>query len=295
MATLSNSIPPLAVFARRIFDRLGSQELPYEPPANVEAFTNSAKDDPISRRHPLCVRLWESETELIEDQLFARPPHNKKANVARAWFEDRRKLLHERAAVIVSASQHFQKRIPALNLSKRVQLFSGKLLRRGSRESIGGKSADDFAFDAILETLEYRRKWRRPNRVSLFQHLCGCVKSSYFNDLDRELLSEPMEHAERSSGNEDGAGGVVIPDRQPSPEQAYTARQARALLLAFIGERDEQLVKFAEAALDLVEFDSARFPNQELAQALGVNVKDVENMRKRLRRALTDFRLQYEV
>lgn len=281
----------LAPFAALLFRRLALQEHAFTPPPDIERFVSTAARDASRTSHPLLLRLKQDDGALIEDTLFERMPHAKKAAVVRKLFERRRRQLLERASVILAASHHFQRRIPALEISKRVELYANRLFRQGGRKALNSKSADDFAFEAIADTIEYRRKWRRPNRVSLFQHLCGAVRSSYFNALQQE-----RNFGGRTSESHDADSAALdIRDAAPDAEQVLAGRAAWRLFATFVRERDASLSTFVEAAADLLELGAGRFPNDEIAERLKVTRADVENMRKRLRRVVRDFRERYDV
>ena len=121
--------------------------------------------------------------------------------------------------------------------------------------------SDDLLHDAILKTLEGRRRWNR--RVTMVQH------------LDRVMESDSGHEAERGRNR----GSRPLPENEAEPASA----EARILVL---DKLRDSLALFADdqTALDLLQLKAEGYSSSEIQRELGMDSRQYDTTSKRIRR-----------
>ncbi len=189
-------------------------------------------------------------------------------------------------------------------VTERLLLFAHKLA--GTNALPRGISPEDLVYGAIAKFLQGQRKWD-PGKVGLLEFLFGVIRS----DLSHLLEGSWREHAvpgedqqtgtfgsEGGSEEEGGRRGREITARpknhsqktyipEDDPQNPYNhVREARerAMILAFV-RSDPFLYQIV-----LLVLDEGLFKPQEIALRLGCSEREVNNAKRRLRRALSALR-----
>jgi hypothetical protein len=136
--------------------------------------------------------------------------------------------------------------------------------------------AEDFVSEAITKTMEEVRVWNRET-CSLFQHLRGVIVS------DINHAAESWDNR-RICNHPDDADGMDRPDGVADPETVAAWRSDEAHLLAYLHEHDPEIGRMAELFLvhDLRG-------TEELSRQLGVPSAEVQNRRRRMKRAVRRY------
>jgi hypothetical protein len=170
-------------------------------------------------------------------------------------------------------------------IARRLILHADRKLRARYWRSVhggpvpGGLEAGDFAYLAINKTLDGGRPWD-PVRTSLQDHLRDVVDSL----ISGRVLRPENAVTVRTDVDPGGCDAGQVQDGQPSPESVVISRQL-----------EEKLLKHVSADVDLfvllramVEHNTTK--PQELAKILGLSVDEINNRKKRLRRAAIAYR-----
>lgn len=125
---------------------------------------------------------------------------------------------------------------------------------------------DDLLHDAILKTLEGRRRWNR--QVTIVQHLDRVMESDSGHEAERRRTRgfDPLPEKEAESA------------RQESPEN-------RVLIL---DELREALADFADdrMAVDLLHLKAWGYSASEIQRELGIDDRQYDTTTKRIRRRI---------
>ena len=169
--------------------------------------------------------------------------------------------------------------IPRLFLYTRGRLHRGMRWRNKYDGSIpGGCEIEDFVHKAIIKTISGERKWDSKERT-IFKHLTG-------------VISSEINHLSESKENELGIDGDDVLTTTSSqqlgfgfnPEQIAIAESEQIVFLEYLRCVDPQLKQLAELIL------SEGFRGSiEISNELGISVKNVNNLKKRLKRALKSY------
>ena len=144
--------------------------------------------------------------------------------------------------------------------------------RRFAKNKLKGTviEPDDLFQQAILKTLDGRRRWNR--RVSIIEHLDGVMKSDSGHEVDKRAVrgfSQLPEH------------NVEPIDQQPSPEVLLLIRdELKDLLDLFDGD---------EIALKLLHLKRDGFSASEIQLELGIEKRHYETVNKRIRRRVLKY------
>lgn len=172
------------------------------------------------------------------------------------------------------------------DLIPRLLLVASVLIRRRTWRGqvkgpvLGGREAEDFVFDAIYKTIDGLRRWDA-NRISLFVHLCGVIRS----DVNHWAMRVENRVTILENENEK----LVRADVALNPEQQAIVRSENEALLSFLRNEDPVLGYMAKVILeeDLIG-------SQELSARLGVSVAKINNQKKRLKRRISAFKKREE-
>lgn len=166
------------------------------------------------------------------------------------------------------------------SLVPRLTLYSAMMLRSKGKPEMSSL-ATDYAHTAIQKVLSGERKWDKAKQPDLLRYLLGVVSSLISNDMRRQKLA-PMEFV----GSQELA---QFPDTNSDDEKL----EQLAVLKEFsnhVQDRDREAHLLLIAMLQL-DTDTA----SEQADALGVPVEEVYNIRKRLRRLALSFRKKVKI
>jgi RNA polymerase sigma factor (sigma-70 family) len=166
------------------------------------------------------------------------------------------------------------------DLYPRLLLFGvGKmrpLLWRGQRNGVppGAMSAQDLVHTAITKALSGERSYN-PEQ-SLFINLCQVISSELSN------VVRSSENRKVKMGDEENIINLI--DFRDTPEEASIRDDTEDKFREFLRERDSTAAKMADRMILEGETSSL-----ELAQALSMSQRDVENVKKRLRRLTLQY------
>jgi DNA-directed RNA polymerase specialized sigma24 family protein len=150
----------------------------------------------------------------------------------------------------------------------RLLLYTKSIVKAYRLEDI--VSAEELTQNAVYALLSGRRRW--PPDVSLLTALIAIVRSNISHQvyLKRDYIdTEKLE---------------ILADETRGPYYKAEDNEFRKNILALVGN-DKDLVRLVEIYLE----DSYSRP-KDIAEALGVSLDDVYNLRKRLRRRLSTMR-----
>jgi RNA polymerase sigma factor (sigma-70 family) len=152
--------------------------------------------------------------------------------------------------------------------------WRGRPLPSASR----GLQAEDFVQQAIESALTRRRTWD-PTR-NLFQNLWQIISSD---------ISHTVESYEnRNVDSQEDSPVINLRDFRQSPEDVAIYNDQVKSLLSFLEERDPDAKQVAALILSDVT------KSMELALQLELSVKEIENIKKRLRRLCRLYREEHE-
>jgi RNA polymerase sigma factor (sigma-70 family) len=153
-------------------------------------------------------------------------------------------------------------------------LFAAGRLRR-LHWPRGRPQPHDFVQRAIEKALSGKRTYDRKKR--LLQNLCQIISG----DISHEVES----YDSRNVASEDDTV-INIVDYRENPEDTAYYRQLQGKLLEYLDSHDS-------AARDVADLMicSEITKSSELAAQLGFSVKEIENIKKRLRRLLENYQL----
>jgi DNA-binding Lrp family transcriptional regulator len=181
---------------------------------------------------------------------------------------------------MASKSKDWVRDVDWENLAPRLTLYSAMMLRsKGIPEM--NTLATDYAHTAIQKVLSGERAWDRKRSPDLLRHLLSVVSSLISNDLRRQKMV-PIELV-------DSQELAQFPDTNSDGEKL----EELAILEGFssyVQDRDREVHLLLIAMLRL-DSDSAA----EQADALGMSVEEIYNIRKRLKRLALGFRKKVEI
>ena len=170
-----------------------------------------------------------------------------------------------------------------------LSLAASRLLRmtwRGRRrgQPPGAAEAADFVNDAIFKTIKGIRRWD-PQACSLLEHLASVVVS----DISHIAVSKENRTLLDNPGDPDEQFGAEVKDDAPSQESEAHWRSEQRRLLAYLGGVDPALRQIAALMLQRDMTDSA-----ELGRELKLDLAEVANLRKRLKRAIRAYLAEFK-
>ena len=170
---------------------------------------------------------------------------------------------------------------------KRLTVYANKLIEshywRGEQNGPvpGGKEAEDFATEAILDVYTGKRAWDPKQEPELLRHLFGVVKSA----INNRSTQEQNKRDNRLDENEDYQERI---ESSNDPSRLQTMEDADFVLEICEHLVDEpELLEVAECIMDgCVE-------RAEIAHCLKLTPNEVTNRRKRLKRKLGTYAEQF--
>lgn len=183
---------------------------------------------------------------------------------------------HEDKDKIDWSSCNWAEITPRLLLYARKRMFGYGW--RGRASGAGGSflSPEDVVHTAIMKTISGERRWDA-KRVDLFYHLLMTIRSILSNlarSGENRLVSELV-----------GPADVFQDSTASDPARVVESRSQLSALLAYIDEKHTDLRPFIDAIIETGDFTPS-----ELSARLGVPVQGIYNLKKRLRRALANYR-----
>lgn len=155
-----------------------------------------------------------------------------------------------------------------------------------------GNTPEDLALDAVEKVLTGTREWDSDKYPNLLKHLKWIVDS----DLSHLLESERIPSSELLIGHE-MAPGTTINDPHLRPEEARS-EDPETLLIARQDQAHEEevkrwfydMVRGDEGLEDLLLcFDEGINKAEAISEQLGIEVSEVYNLKRRLRRKADKF------
>lgn len=145
-------------------------------------------------------------------------------------------------------------------------------------------SPRDLIQEALLRTLEARRKWR-PANIDFLGHVIGAMRSiasaATKSAAKRTVQAEPLEVI-----SDDGeTWEVVPPEPAPSVEDALIAGEERAIDEARLDALRQELAKDSEA-MAVYERLREGMPKRDIHVALGLSDKQFWTVDRRLSRLI---------
>lgn len=152
----------------------------------------------------------------------------------------------------------------------RMNAYAISILKSVGVKNFNGKEPIDFVGEVILKVMEGQRDWTKAN-CSFTEFLFGCLKSeiSNFFKTNKNIYDNELPEI-------------------PSTDQSFSEEHLRnsiSEMLKIEGADDDELTVF-EYWVDGITKPS------EIAKDLGINVKDVYNITKRLERRLPKIQTQ---
>ena len=171
-------------------------------------------------------------------------------------------------------------RIDWADLTPRLLLFTAARVRLTSLDS-EGLSAEDLVQQAIQKTLAGKRRWN-PERCDLFTFLAGVVQSDVSTACSKrnrkfDKLGPQVELDEEISISIDG-------ESVKSPEDYFFFSKQREELLIYLKNQENFLANITEIILDKGVVHS-----KDLAEIFEMTEQEINNAKKRLRRAILAF------
>jgi hypothetical protein len=171
-------------------------------------------------------------------------------------------------------------RIDWADLYPRLLLVAaGKLNRlswRGQRFGAipGGKTATDIVHDAIVKTMSGQRVWNQ-RQNSLFDHLAGVISSE---------ISHLVQSRENRTTLRVDEKIVQLIDHREDPETIAIRKAQEHQFLIHLEKKKPMLRSLAELLL----YD-ANAATPDLIAKLNLSLREIESLKKALRRATEDF------
>ncbi len=149
----------------------------------------------------------------------------------------------------------------------------------------GGKEPMDFVQEAIIETMDGNRNWNQL-KVSLFGHLAGVI-SSKISHLSVSYENKfTLNNDENNSNSTHQSIQDIIAnteDQQRNQEHNTIEELEKIAFLNYLHGFDKNLKILAELIL------SGSMDSSEIAEKLDVPVDYVNNLKKRLKRAVSSY------
>jgi hypothetical protein len=147
-----------------------------------------------------------------------------------------------------------------------------------------GRESTDLLHEAILSTLDGRRRWF-PEKVPFFHYLVGAMRSISYAWAEKEKTAARTLPAEDMETDEDGDKTLVpfhnIPAREPSPERALIARETvRTIMDLCHGDHRSQEILTA-----LMDGSTS----EETITAMGITQQEYQAAKKRIQRRLQKY------
>jgi len=153
-----------------------------------------------------------------------------------------------------------------------------------------GRAAEDFVFIAIQKVLSGERSWDPQRYPDLTIHLMGIIKSEISHFVESQENRCIRTEATLNSNTKEGPIDNT-PSSIPSPREALInaelEKEAEEFLWGFLDflSDDQPLTKMVEC----IVYGFAK--PRDVAEALRVDISEVYNMRKQLRRRLRDYQI----
>ena len=167
------------------------------------------------------------------------------------------------------------------DLAPRLVLYAHRKINRriwrGSRSKTvpGGQDANDIAQKAIEKTIAGDRLWK-PEKHTLFKHLTDVVDSEVshlVNGKENRSIHVPDDAIE------------MQPCNKATPEDEVLIIQEKKRLIEFIEKKDKLAGRMAK-----IMFEKDVTDNIGLSSELGTSVRETENIKKRLKRSVSEYR-----
>jgi hypothetical protein len=136
----------------------------------------------------------------------------------------------------------------------------------------GGTTAKDIVHNAIVKTMSGQRIWNRD--LSLFDHLAGVISSD---------ISQLVSSAENRRTLQADEKIVNIADHMEDPETIAIRKSQEQRFFAYLEEKKPALRQLAETIL------YSQVTGTELAVQLNLSIREVDSLKRALRRATEDF------
>ncbi len=180
--------------------------------------------------------------------------------------------------------------IPRLLWFARYQILAKIWLGRPGGAAPGGMSEEDFVNQAIEKLLDGRCTCPEDESVTLFQVICGIIRSDIGTLVRRKENRETRRASHSSGDDEDSPCFSKLKDQRFSnPLSELELDEFREQILAEFKE-DPFVCKYVNHCLDA---DIADLTPAATAAALGMDVRDVYEMKRRLRKGLWQWILKW--
>lgn len=128
---------------------------------------------------------------------------------------------------------------------------------------------------AIEKTISGTRVWV-PERVGLLEHLFGVIRSELYNEVRKanQHISDDLATDKLAS---------ILVSNEPNPEDIASKRSVLTTFLKELRGKDQEVYEW----FSLVGLYG--LPESDVLETLGASKNDVANMRRRMRRHISDF------
>ncbi len=169
--------------------------------------------------------------------------------------------------LILKGTNYVQKRLSATEILN------------GSKRFARGLSAKDIVFKAIELLFVGERKWNKNAHPDIFQHLISTINSllyEHFHSFEKEKRN--IIHENNGEFELDSFWDNLISDSSSQENAEYNEILEEALKIV---ENDNDL---AELLLYIID----GYDRKEIAKTMNKSIKEIDNMKKRLRRKLNN-------
>ncbi|MCX6175375.1 MAG: hypothetical protein NTZ27_11535 [Ignavibacteriales bacterium] len=169
--------------------------------------------------------------------------------------------------MILKAANYVQKKLQATSLVK------------GSKQFARGTEAKEIVFKAIELLFVGERKWNKKVHPELFQHLISTINSLLYEHLHsfenkkRTIINETDNEIESDSFWDN-----ILSDS--SPKELIEYKEILDECLKIVEDETE--------LTDLLLYVIDDYDRTEIAQKMNKSIKEIDNMKKRLRRKLNN-------
>jgi len=177
--------------------------------------------------------------------------------------------------------------IPRLIKYARSRISQGTVCGDRGRKVVNGKTAEDFAMDAIAKVYSGDRQWDSQSYPDLLVVLLGIVKSEISHVFEGKENRTVVSLNINSEFDEDPI--QQIPDFSNSPDGALIAEERRKEdeeyvygLIDFLAD-DKPLIGIVECIMEGIT------KPKEMADKMKVGVQEIYNLKKRMGRRLREY------
>lgn len=157
-----------------------------------------------------------------------------------------------------------------------------------------GLTPKDVVSDAIKKTYSGERQWNPEKEPSLFKFLCSVIDSSINHIANWKENTNTQSESLISNSHMEKSPLLSIPHNDPSPESVLINSEEDKKIDNFLWgfhsflDESSELQTYLECVIDGLE------KPREIAEAMGIKTKEVNNLKKRMKRKLIFYQEQFK-